>query len=39
MALSISEYGYVLDMGKITIEGNSDFLLGNDSVRKSYLGE
>jgi branched-chain amino acid transport system ATP-binding protein len=39
MALSISEYGYVLDMGRITIEGNSDYLLSNDIVRKSYLGE
>jgi branched-chain amino acid transport system ATP-binding protein len=39
MALSISEYGYVLDMGKITIEGNSHYLLSNDIVRRSYLGQ
>lgn len=39
MALSISEYGYVLEMGRINIEGNSDYLLNNDIVRKSYLGQ
>ena len=39
MALSISEYGYVLDMGRITMEGSRDFLLDNEVVRKTYLGQ
>jgi len=39
MALSISEYGYVLDMGRITIEGSRDFLLDNEVVRETYLGQ
>ena len=36
MALSISEYGYVLEVGKISIEGDSKFLLNNDMVKKAY---
>ena len=39
MALSISEYGYVLDMGRITMEGSRAFLLDNEVVRKTYLGQ
>lgn len=39
MALSISEYGYVLEMGKVSIEGGPDYLLDCDIVKKSYLGQ
>ena len=38
-ALSISDRGYVLETGKIVLEGKSDELLNNDSIRKAYLGE
>jgi len=37
-ALQIADYGYVLENGKITLEGKADTLLGNDEVRKKYLG-
>lgn len=38
-ALSISDRGYVLETGKIVLEGNSKDLLNNDSIKKAYLGE
>ena len=38
MALSLAEIGYVLDTGRITIEGDSKKLANNDHVRKAYLG-
>lgn len=38
MALKISHRAYVLETGKIVMEGKGSDLLGNDEVRKSYLG-
>lgn len=38
-ALEISDYAYVMEIGKITLEGPGRELLGNDQVRKAYLGE
>ncbi len=37
-ALRIADYGYVLENGSITLEGPGEELLGNDEVRKKYLG-
>jgi len=37
-ALKIADYGYVLENGNISLEGEADKLLGNDEVRKKYLG-
>ena len=37
-ALGIADYGYVLENGSITLEGKGSELLGNDDVRKKYLG-
>jgi branched-chain amino acid transport system ATP-binding protein len=37
-ALGIADYGYVLENGAITLEGKGSELLGNDDVRKKYLG-
>ncbi len=37
-ALGIADYGYVLENGSITLEGRGEDLLGNDEVRKKYLG-
>lgn len=39
MALSIADRAYVLETGKIVIEGNAKDLLNNDSIRAAYLGE
>jgi len=38
MALAISERGYVIENGRIALEGPSKDLLNNDHVRKLYLG-
>lgn len=37
-ALKISDYGYVLETGSITLEGPSKDLLANEDVKKAYLG-
>lgn len=39
MALSIANKAYVLETGKIVLQGNSKELLANDAVRSAYLGE
>lgn len=38
-ALSISNRAYVLETGKIVLEGKANDLLNNDSIKKAYLGE
>jgi branched-chain amino acid transport system ATP-binding protein len=36
--LQVSDYGYVMDVGKIVLEGPSQALLNNEHVRRAYLG-
>lgn len=38
MALQMSDYGYVLETGRVTLEGEGKALHGNEHVRKAYLG-
>jgi ABC-type branched-chain amino acid transport systems, ATPase component len=38
-ALSIADRAYVLETGKIVLEGKASDLLHDDSVKKAYLGE
>ena len=38
MALSIADRAYVLETGRITMEGDAKELLNNGQVRKAYLG-
>ncbi len=38
MALQISDRGYVLETGKVTLSGAAADLRANDEVRKAYLG-
>jgi branched-chain amino acid transport system ATP-binding protein len=37
-ALAISQYGYVMEAGRMAVEGSSDALRANDHVRRAYLG-
>lgn len=37
-ALKIADYAYVLENGEVALEDNAKVLLGNDEVRKKYLG-
>jgi branched-chain amino acid transport system ATP-binding protein len=38
-ALKIADRGYVMERGRITIEGSARELLGDDRVRQAYLGK
>lgn len=38
-ALKLATKGYVLEVGQIVVSGTGAELLGNDEVRKAYLGE
>lgn len=38
MALSIANYAYVLETGKIVLEGNAKELAESEEVKKAYLG-
>ncbi len=37
-ALKLADKGYVLESGKVTMEGTGEFLLHDDGLRKAYLG-
>jgi branched-chain amino acid transport system ATP-binding protein len=39
MALNLADRGYVIESGSIVLEDAAERLLGNDEVRKAYLGE
>ncbi len=39
MALGAAKRGYVIETGEIVLEDRAEKLLGNDEVRKAYLGE
>jgi branched-chain amino acid transport system ATP-binding protein len=39
MALQLADRGYVIESGNIVLEDSAPNLLGNDQVRKAYLGE
>jgi branched-chain amino acid transport system ATP-binding protein len=36
--LGLAHYGYVMELGRITLEGPSELLRNNDHVRRAYLG-
>jgi branched-chain amino acid transport system ATP-binding protein len=37
-ALQVAQYGYVMEVGRITLEGPSQTLANNEHVKKAYLG-
>ncbi len=37
-ALQVSDYTYVMETGRVALEGPSDNLLANDHVQRAYLG-
>jgi branched-chain amino acid transport system ATP-binding protein len=39
MALSVANYGYVLETGRVRLQDKPESLMTNDHVRKAYLGE
>jgi len=38
IALSIANYGYVMENGRIVLDGTSDFLKNNEDVKEFYMG-
>ncbi|MBA7517494.1 High-affinity branched-chain amino acid transport ATP-binding protein LivF [subsurface metagenome] len=38
-ALKIVDYAYVLEIGKVVLQGTGEELLQDEGVRKTYLGE
>ncbi len=38
-ALELSDHAYVLEVGNITLDGTGQQLLGDDRVKRAYLGE
>jgi len=38
MALSVSDRGYVLQTGRIVLEGAASELAGHEELRRAYLG-
>ena len=39
LALEVSQRGYVMESGEITLTDDADKLLDNPKVREAYLGE
>ena len=37
-ALDMAHRGYVLENGRITLQGEAEALLGNDYIQEAYLG-
>lgn len=37
-ALGVTDYGYILEIGQVTLEGPGEDLIQDDSVRRVYLG-
>lgn len=38
LALSMAQHGYVMETGRIVLDGPADRLLANDDIREFYLG-
>jgi len=38
LALSIADYGYIMENGKVVLDGPADVLRNNDDVKEFYLG-
>jgi branched-chain amino acid transport system ATP-binding protein len=38
-ALSIADKAYVLEQGKVTVEGSASELIKNEKIQEAYLGK
>lgn len=38
MALSIADYGYVMENGRVVLDGTAEFLRNNEDVKEFYMG-
>jgi branched-chain amino acid transport system ATP-binding protein len=38
IALSIADYGYVMENGRVVLDGSADFLRNNEDIKEFYMG-
>jgi len=38
IALSIADYGYIMENGRVVLDGTADFLKNNEDVKEFYMG-
>ena len=38
IAMSIAHYGYVMENGRVVLDGTADFLRNNEDVKEFYMG-
>ena len=38
MALSVASYGYIMEQGKVVLDGTAEALRNNEDVKEFYLG-
>ncbi|MFC1953350.1 ABC transporter ATP-binding protein [Chloroflexota bacterium] len=38
IALSIADYGYVMENGRVVLDGKADFLKNNEDIKEFYMG-
>ena len=38
IALSIADYGYVMENGRVVLDGSAEFLKNNEDVKEFYIG-
>ena len=38
MALKLARYGYILENGRVVLDGDAESLRGNEDVKEFYLG-
>ncbi len=38
LALRLARYGYVLETGRVALEGEADYLHEHEHVKRAYLG-
>src|SRR4030043_1550766 len=38
IALSIAHYGYVMENGRVVLDGSAEFLRNNEDVKEFYMG-
>jgi branched-chain amino acid transport system ATP-binding protein len=38
IALSIADYGYVMENGRVVLDGSADFLKNNEDIKEFYMG-
>ena len=38
VALSVAQYGYVMENGRVVLDGTADFLRNNEDIKEFHMG-